>query len=81
MTTFYDYARSKGNTATDIDQMSVDKLDKFLGRFYAEARKADGSMYAKKSLLSLRYCIAQHFKKTRSLDLTLDFPDSPLGSP
>ena len=70
MATFYDYARSKDNTVTDIDQMSVVELDNFLGRFYAEARKADGSMYARKSLLSLRYGIAQHFKKTRSLDIT-----------
>jgi len=56
--TVFEYARSKGKRVSDVEQMPAAELNKFLRRFYAEARKSDGSMYARKSLLSIRYGIA-----------------------
>jgi len=66
-----EYARFKGKNLTDVEDMSTADLDKFLGRFYAELRKSDGSMYAHGSLLATRYGLQQHFKETKNINIIL----------
>ena len=51
--------------------MPVD-LDNFLSRFYAELRKSDGTVYAKKSLVSLLYGLQQHFQNAIGTNLLAD---------
>ena len=53
--------------------MTISELDAFLRSFYAEARKADGTRYAKKSIVSIRYVIQKHFYKVRNgIDIVND---------
>jgi Domain of unknown function (DUF3504) len=69
LSTFDEYVRSKGKTIAEIDQLTPDKLDSFIGRFFAEVRKTDGSLYATKSLLAIRYGVAQHYKNVLGIDI------------
>ena len=67
--TLSEYARSRGDTLTRVEQMSAINLDKYLARFYAEVRKTDGTEYARGSMVSLKYGLQQHFKKTIWVDI------------
>ena len=58
-----EYALAKGTNLAAIEQLQPADLDKYLGRFYAELRKADGSQYARTSLVTLRYGLQHHFIK------------------
>jgi len=48
-----EYARSKGKTLSELETMTPQQLDKFLSHFYAESRKVDGQLYARKSIQTL----------------------------
>ncbi|KAK3754530.1 hypothetical protein QZH41_009578 [Actinostola sp. cb2023] len=42
---------------TSLEEMTIGQIDANLRRFYAEARKKDGEMYGKKTLLGFRHAI------------------------
>ena len=54
------------------DEGNKASLDELLRKFYPAARKADGSYYSKKSMLSIRYGLQKHFEKTSSFDIVND---------
>jgi hypothetical protein len=59
----------------DLSDTSVDIVVATLKRFYGEIRKADGTLYAKKSMITLRFGLQKHFLKSRQEDSTLSFLD------
>jgi len=70
--TLDEYTRSNGSSMVDVETMPAEQLDKLLSRFYAECRKCNGNLYARKSLQSLRFWLQQHFKKTSGIDIVSD---------
>ena len=56
-------------TVTEIDTASVQVMTLTLRKFYAELKKVDGSHYAKKYLVTMRYGLQKHFLKTRKEDI------------
>ena len=66
------YVISKGTDLPSIQATTVTELDTCFRSFYAEARKADGSRYAKKSMITLRYGLQKHFIKERDIDIIND---------
>ena len=71
-----EYAIHKNTMLQHLEtSMTISELDTFLRSFYAEARKADGTRYVKKSIVSIRYGIQKHFYKVRNgIDIVND-PD------
>lgn len=65
------YCREKN---VDFPSEGIGKglLDELLCKFYPAARKTDGNMYSKKSLLSIRYGLQKHFEKLLALDIVND---------
>ena len=51
--------------------MPVNQLDDFLGKFYAEVRKEDGSLYSKNGFLGIRYGLQKHFL-SKGFDIVKD---------
>lgn len=55
--------------------MTIGQLDANLSRFYAEARKVDGEMYSKKTLLGFRHAIERYLNQpplNRSIKIAVD---------
>ena len=48
------------NIEKTLDKMNKDKLDTTLAKFYAGARKKDGSRYSRSALLQFRYAIQRY---------------------
>ncbi|XP_071500811.1 uncharacterized protein [Diadema antillarum] len=59
--------------AIDIEQVENDyteqDLCECLRRFYAEMRRTNGELYAKRSMITIRYGLQRHFLKTKSMDI------------
>lgn len=55
-----------GNNRTD--EAETPQVVTTLRKFYGEVRKTDGSFYAKKSMITLRFGLQKHFSKTREVD-------------
>ena len=53
----------------DMDDAPVEEVVKTLRKFYGEVRQADGSLYAKKSLITLRFGLQNIFSETRKEDI------------
>ncbi|XP_062612357.1 uncharacterized protein LOC134274121 [Saccostrea cucullata] len=53
----------------DMEKLSIVEMSEKLKRFYAELRKPDGSYYAKKSLITMRFGLQKHFLKKTSVDI------------
>ncbi|XP_062595701.1 uncharacterized protein LOC134257069 [Saccostrea cucullata] len=53
----------------DLVNVSSEQLNLCLRKFYAELRKVDGTKYARKSMVTIRNGLQQHFIKTRSEDI------------
>ena len=66
---FHEYLRSKGNTLDEIEQMTFEQLDKYIGLFYANVRKNDHSSYSRNSMYTLRYGLQNYIKKTFKIDI------------
>jgi hypothetical protein len=69
-----DYLIEKNGEITSVDELdlsgtSVDIVVATLKRFYGEIRKADGTLYAKKSMITLRFGLQKHFLKSRQEDI------------
>ena len=62
----------------DLTDISVSDLDSLLSSFYASLRKADGSLYSKKSLQYIRYGVQRFFLDNRNIDICNkpQFPES-----
>ena len=61
-----DYLKEKDGEIKTIDELdsadvSVDTLNTILRKFYGEVRKADGTCYAKKSMITVRFGLQKHF--------------------
>ncbi len=69
---FRKYCKEKSLVFDDIIHLPVHKLSPMLARYYAELRKADGELYAKKSMQSLRYGLQRFFEKERGFDIVND---------
>ena len=67
-----DFANEKGLCINDVNQQSLDELQLFLRRFYAELRKTNGDYYSKKSLITVRYGLQKHFQKSKDIDIVND---------
>ena len=63
------YAEFAGTTFEAVEAMSAEELDQFLSRFYAGLRKADGTLYTKKSMQGIKYGLHRHFKTARDIDI------------
>jgi hypothetical protein len=48
-----EYSRAKGNSLVQVELMSVDNLQSFLGQFYLEIRKTNGVHYSRSSLITI----------------------------
>ena len=69
-----DYLIEKNGEITSVDELdlsdtSVEIVVATLKRFYGEIRKADGTLYAKKSMITLRFGLQKHFLKSRQEDI------------
>jgi hypothetical protein len=53
----------------DLSDTSVDIVVATLKRLFGEIRKADGTLYAKKSMITLRFGLQIHFLKSRQDDI------------
>ncbi|XP_062610074.1 uncharacterized protein LOC134271878 [Saccostrea cucullata] len=53
----------------DMEKLSIVEMSEKLKKFYAELRKPDGSYYAKKSLITMRFGLQKHFLKKTSVDI------------
>ena len=51
---------------------SSEEMNCLLRKFYAETKKINGEVYAKKSVISLCYGLQKHFLKTRKEDIIND---------
>ena len=67
-----DYAAQKGTNLTAIEQLVPLELDNFLSKLYAELRKGDGTVYTKRSLISIRYGLQQHFQTAIGTNIVAD---------
>ncbi|XP_061180474.1 uncharacterized protein LOC133189049 [Saccostrea echinata] len=63
--------RDLGNI-DDLVNVTPEELNQCLRKFYAELRKVDGTKYARKSMVTIRYGLQQHFLKVRSEDIIND---------
>lgn len=50
---------------TEPDEAETPQVVPTLRKFYDEVRRTDGSLYAKKSMITLRFGLQKHFSKTR----------------
>ena len=69
-----DYLIEKNDEIASVDELdlsdtSVDIVVATLKRFYGEIRKADRTLYAKKSMITLRFGLQIHFLKSRQDDI------------
>ena len=67
-----DYLKEKDGILKFVDEMdSAQRADVVttLRKFYGEVRKSEGTLYAKKSLVTLRFGLQKHFFKTRKEDI------------
>ncbi|EDO31918.1 predicted protein [Nematostella vectensis] len=74
VSTFKAWCKEK-QIRTPVEDMSLGQLDANLRRFYAEARKMNGEIYSKKTLLGFRHAIERHLNQpplSRSLKLSTD---------
>ena len=66
---------------TDLDNVNKlpnSELDKLLQKFYAGVRQKNGSLYCKKSMLSIRFGLQRHFLNAKNVDIVKheDFANS-----
>ena len=51
------------------EECSNEELNSLLSKFYPSARRSDGELYSKKSMLSIRYGLQKHFEKSNGVDI------------
>jgi integrase len=67
-----------GRNITELYSNSKAELRDVLKLFYGGLRNSDGEIYAKRSMISIRYGLQKHFMKKRQLDIVndLDFKEA-----
>jgi hypothetical protein len=63
-----DYLKEEDGELDSAD-VGVDTLNTILRKFYGEVRKADGTCYAKKSMITVRFGLQKHFLKSKNEDV------------
>ena len=63
---------SQNNMEIDVETCQKTNLTEFLRKFYAGIRTKKGDIYAKRTMLSMRYGLQRHFLKSRELDIVND---------
>ena len=66
---FIEYLEAKGEFV-GFENFVKDKLKKLLTKFYAEARKKDGSDYRKSSLQNLKHGLKRYLREKCDLDIS-----------
>ncbi|KAK3093105.1 hypothetical protein FSP39_011083 [Pinctada imbricata] len=69
--TFRAYLNEK-RKSIDFEDFSTEELDNELSRFYVEARKENGELYKKSTLLALRHGISRHMQACSGIDIIND---------
>ena len=64
------YCKQKKTSLAEVEQKSPAELCEFLRVFYAEARQGNGELYAKRTMITIRYGLMRHFQTKISLDIT-----------
>ncbi|XP_072179847.1 uncharacterized protein [Diadema setosum] len=54
---------------TSLTDISRENLDLLLSKFYAGARKEDGTSYSKRSIQSIRYAVQRHYLDEQDFDI------------
>jgi hypothetical protein len=72
LVTLKTYLKGKSMQMSELETQPTEKFSNFLGKFYAEVKKADEQRYAKKSMICLRYGLQKHFHKVRKEDIIND---------
>lgn len=67
-----DYCRSQHTSLSALERKPALELCSFLRKFYTEVRQVSGKLYARKSMITLRYGLQRHFKKMSRLDIITD---------
>ena len=67
-----DYCRSQHTSLSVLERKPALELCTFLRKFYTEVRQVSGKLYARKSMITLRYGLQRHFKRTSRLDIITD---------
>ena len=60
------------NSNENFEELNKEDLNSLLRKFFASARKADGSHYSKNSLLGIRYGISRYLQQEKGWKLTED---------
>nr|XP_054775587.1 uncharacterized protein LOC129284148 [Lytechinus pictus] len=66
---FEDYLLQINSDLSNVDKLSNSELDRVLQKFYAGARQKNGSLYSKKSMLSIRFGLQRHFLSSKNVDI------------
>ena len=66
---FEDYLKVINTDLVTTNALPNSELDSVLQRFYAGARQKDGTLYSKKSILSIRFGLHRHFMSSRAVDI------------
>ena len=60
------------NLDESFQELSKTDLNPLLKKFYTSARKCDGSLYSKSSLVAIRYGISRYLQQEKGLKITDD---------
>lgn len=69
---FKAYMEEKEMSFDECMSFPSQEMNCLLRKFYAETKRVNGEVYAKKSMISLRYGLQKHFLKTRKEDIIND---------
>ena len=69
---FSEYTIARNSSLADVEQLSIQDLDVYLSRYFAELRETDGSYYKRNTILATRYGLQQHLKNIRGFDIVVD---------
>ena len=69
MKIFEEYLRVINTDLDSVHTLSNVDLDELLQKFYVGARQQNGSLYSKKSMLSIRFGLQRHFLNFKNVDI------------
>ncbi|XP_071956065.1 uncharacterized protein [Antedon mediterranea] len=67
-----EYCKAKGSSVACIEKFTAPQLNAFLRSFFGEVKRSNGELYAKRSMITLRYGLQKHFKKVKTIDIVND---------
>ena len=70
---FSKFAEAEHNKALDeVQRLPNTEIDCLLRHFYAKVRKRDGSLFSHGAMVTIRYGLQKHFRRTCSFDIVND---------